>query len=154
MELLPAVLGLTLTLAICSSLKINIHQCIFWSDSMIVLYWIHSQSRKYKTFVANRVGFIHSHTSPSQRRYVSTKENPADLASRGTSITELAGNPKWWHGPDFIENIPEIWPEHKMEIYDVAKVEIIRKSAYNSYVTLSENNDFRLEPTGTLIGIF
>jgi hypothetical protein len=147
MELLAAVLGLTLTLAICSSLKMNIHQCTFWSDSMNVLYWIHSQSRKYKTFVANRVGFIHSHTSPSQWRYVPTKENPADLASRGTSITELAGNPQWWHGPDFLENTPELWPENKMEIHDVAKVEIKRKSAYNSYVTLSENNDFRLEPT-------
>jgi hypothetical protein len=32
------------------------------------------------------------------------KENPADLASRGTSITELAGNPQWWHIPDFLEN--------------------------------------------------
>jgi hypothetical protein len=34
MELLAAVLGLALTLAICSSFKMSIRQCKFWSDSM------------------------------------------------------------------------------------------------------------------------
>ena len=56
----------------------------FWSDSKILLGYIANDSHRFHTFVANRVQQIREHTEPSQWRYVSTKENIADLASRGT----------------------------------------------------------------------
>ena len=31
--------------------------------------------------------------------YISTTENPADIASRGASARELQPNRLWWHGP-------------------------------------------------------
>ena len=53
-------------------------------------------------FVANRVQQIKDHTNTSQLRYVATKENPADLASRGVSAMELRNNPIWFKGPEFL----------------------------------------------------
>lgn len=34
--------------------------------------------------------------------YVSTKENPADLCSRGVKARDLVNNSLWWHGPQFL----------------------------------------------------
>ena len=35
--------------------------------------------------------------------YVNTKENPADLVSRGIDASELIHNRLWWHGPEWLE---------------------------------------------------
>ena len=42
--------------------------------------------------------------------YISTKETPADIASRGASACELQHNRWWWHGPDWMTNTREAWP--------------------------------------------
>ena len=42
--------------------------------------------------------------------YISTKENPADIASRGASACELQHNRLWWHGPDWMVNTRKAWP--------------------------------------------
>jgi hypothetical protein len=79
LELMAAVLGLRLTLSICQTLEIDINNVTFLSDGMNLLHWIRNQSRQFKTFVANRVGEIQQHTSPSQWQKVLTEENPAML---------------------------------------------------------------------------
>jgi len=89
LELMAANLGLKLAKSVCSALNSDIKNMTFWSDSMNVLWWIRGPSRKYKPFVANRVGEIQSETETKQWRYVSTSENPADLASRGFKLPEL-----------------------------------------------------------------
>ncbi|TPP56918.1 hypothetical protein FGIG_10451, partial [Fasciola gigantica] len=43
----------------------------------------------FKTFVANRVGFIHECIEVSQRSNAPTAMNPVDLASRSTSTTDF-----------------------------------------------------------------
>ena len=89
LELMAAKLGLKLAKSVCSALNSDIKSMTFWSVSMNVLWWIRGPSRKYKPFVANRVGEIQSETETKQWRYVSTSENPADLASRGFKLPEL-----------------------------------------------------------------
>ena len=74
----------------------------FWSDSKIVLGYIANNARRFHVFVANRVQQIRDHTDPSQWRYVGTRENPADLASRGTTVSEILDNSMWFHGPEFL----------------------------------------------------
>ena len=32
-----------------------IHESVFWSDSSTVLQWVNSESRRFNTFVANRI---------------------------------------------------------------------------------------------------
>lgn len=89
LELLAAVLGLHLTLAITEALRISISMVRFWSGSMNVLLWIRGHGRQFRPFVANRVGLIQSHTNPEQWQYVATQDNPADLCSRGCSVAQL-----------------------------------------------------------------
>jgi len=37
-----------------------------------------------------------------QWRYVDTKDNPADDASRGLGANELIRSERWWNGPNFL----------------------------------------------------
>ena len=54
----------------------------FWTDSKTVLGYINNDARRFHVFVGNRVQEIREKTSPDQWRYVGTKSNPADIASR------------------------------------------------------------------------
>ncbi|XP_065680570.1 uncharacterized protein LOC136094524 [Hydra vulgaris] len=56
LELLGAVLGMRLSYSIAATYTIVVKEVTFWIDSMNVIWWIHSQSRKFKPFVANRIG--------------------------------------------------------------------------------------------------
>jgi hypothetical protein len=69
----------------------------FYTDSKVVLCYIANESRRFHVFVANRVQQI-----SQQWRHVSTKINPADLASRGLNATEMIDSDLWWKGPDFL----------------------------------------------------
>ena len=82
---------------------------VFWTDSKVVLGYIANESRRFHVFVANRVQQIQEATSLDQWRYVETKENPADIASRGASVRELLRS-KWIKGPDFLWQNEDEWP--------------------------------------------
>ena len=56
---------------------------------MNVLYWIRGKGKQYRPFVANRIGEIQRQSNPEQWHYVESKENPADLCSRGLRATRL-----------------------------------------------------------------
>ena len=124
LELLGAVLGLQLTLAVCKTLEMDMSDVTFWCDSMNVLWWIRGRSRAFKTFVANRIGKIHEHSTPKQWRYVPTRENPADLVSRGVSVELLTNSDIWWYAPKFLEQSESDWPENCIDTPDTAKEEV------------------------------
>ena len=83
---------------------------------MNILWWIRKLSRGFKPFVANRIGEIQSLTNPQQWRHVSTKENPADLPTRGISVANLKNNALWWNGPEFLKCHEKNWPKVKIEV--------------------------------------
>ncbi|XP_032688150.1 uncharacterized protein LOC116852180 [Odontomachus brunneus] len=43
-------------------------------------------------------------------RHVSTRENPADCASRGCLGNDLVHHPLWWQGPTWLRLDPSMWP--------------------------------------------
>ena len=78
-------------------------QC--WMDSTVALHWLRDQG-EYRQFVTNRVRKIQSHPN-TQWRHVPTTENPADLGSRGGSVTGLQ---LWWRGPEWLSALTS-WPK-------------------------------------------
>ena len=94
-----------------NELKVEICQKQIWLDSQCVLNWIQSE-RPLGTFVENRVKEIKT-DKDINFHYISTTENPADKASRGTSTRELRDDRIWWHGPEWLVQPQQTWPEWK-----------------------------------------
>jgi len=93
LELSAAVLGVKFGSHVSNVLEIS--KMYYWSDSRNVLSWIGKPSRIYQSFVAHRVGLIQELTCTKQWRYINTKNNPADLPTRGKSIAELEDSIFW-----------------------------------------------------------
>lgn len=110
LELLAAVVAVQLEVILRRELTISVQRSIFWSDSMIVLQYIKSRTKRFQTFVANRVSRIHESSDPEQWRYVDTKNNPADYASRGLQAQEMVSCVAWKNGPEFLCNDETSWP--------------------------------------------
>lgn len=87
-----------------------------YTDSAIVYYWLHKQSHELKRYVAFRVSHIHSQTKQHAWRHVSSKDNPADLISRGAMPKDLMDKPLWLHGPEWLMKPEAEWPQPKIEI--------------------------------------
>ncbi|GFY78150.1 integrase catalytic domain-containing protein [Trichonephila inaurata madagascariensis] len=83
---------------------------------------------KFKPFVSNRISEIQGNTDPMPWRHCSGKQNPADLLTRGLSSKELINSEKWWHGPAWLKDSENIWPELEgFESMDSETVELKRK---------------------------
>uniref|UniRef100_A0A8D8YNP1 Integrase catalytic domain-containing protein n=1 Tax=Cacopsylla melanoneura TaxID=428564 RepID=A0A8D8YNP1_9HEMI len=96
--------------------KLRISNTYLFSDSETVLAWLKIQPHCLKTFVANRVVKILELSDPTQWRYVSTKENSADVASRGQLPSQLLENQLWFCGPSFLQLDPSQWPLSKVNV--------------------------------------
>ncbi|XP_052747995.1 uncharacterized protein LOC128200049 [Galleria mellonella] len=73
-----------------------------WTDSTVVLSWLNDHPSRWKTFIANRTSEILDRLDTSQWSHVSSKENPADCASRGITPTALLENSLWMNGPSWL----------------------------------------------------
>ncbi len=95
-----------------SSLLVIKDECLYaWTDSAIVLHWLAKDSSQLKDrFVANRVQACHDLLPRTKWKHVSTDNNPADLASRGVSASDLVHSQLWWSGPQWLSQAPDYWP--------------------------------------------
>lgn len=109
LELCAATLGAKLVSKVSKTLKIFNIYC--WVDAKVVLAQIQSASDRQDVFTKNRVSTIRSLTSPNFWRHVGTKENPADLVSRGTTAVELENSSLYWHGPTWLSMGEDSWPD-------------------------------------------
>ncbi|XP_064637073.1 uncharacterized protein LOC135493580 [Lineus longissimus] len=142
-----AILNLQLAQSVVTALKVSLRDVTFWSDSLNVLWWIRRPSRKLKIFIANRVGEIQSHTDPSQWRYIATKQNPADLPSRGVKAADLVSQQLWWRGPAFLLEHKTEWPENQFE-RGAEAVDEVKTTEIGLFTTGAVNLlDTRLDPT-------
>ncbi|GFW76139.1 integrase catalytic domain-containing protein [Trichonephila clavipes] len=104
LELCGAVLAAKLMKKVKEALNLQITAVYFWSDSTIVISWIHRESRELKTFVANRVSKIHQLSSRDQWHHIASEQNPADVLSRGLLPEELRDDSLRWHGPELLQS--------------------------------------------------
>ncbi|KAL0879208.1 hypothetical protein ABMA27_002991 [Loxostege sticticalis] len=111
LELCGALLGTRLCTKVMSSLTLPIHKCHFWCDSTIVLCWIGMSPNMLKPFVRHRVDEIQESTAGHTWSYVPSKDNPADLVSRGLKADLISECHLWWSGPQFLLENQLHWPK-------------------------------------------
>ena len=102
LELIGGQLAANMAKNVCKALKqLPIASTTIWMYSTVALFWILNPARSWKTFVANRVRKRASITSKLdiKWKYCLSKENVADLGSRGASNDRMESN-GWFRGPD------------------------------------------------------
>lgn len=82
-------------------IDIEINAVKFFTDSKIVLSYIHNSTRRFYMYVSNRVTRIRRSTHSDQWFYVPTDTNPADHATRPIPATQLLHS-NWFSGPAFL----------------------------------------------------
>ena len=117
LELTAATLAIQINELITKELqfRLNIDSLHFWTDSIIVLKYILNESRRFVTFVANRVAVIREGSEPSQWKYIKSEINPADHASRGIDPSEKDKLETWRNGPAFLWKNTDEWPTQPPE---------------------------------------
>ena len=111
LELQAAVMVVRLAAALDLELDLKIDGSVFWTDSLTVLKYINNETRRFKTFVGNRVAEVRESSEPQQWRHCPGPLNPADDATRGLPLSILLDrNNRWLHGPSFLYESPENWP--------------------------------------------
>ena len=116
LELLSCVLLSKLINSSINALKdeLVIDRIYCWSDSEISLHWIKNVKKEWKLWVNNRVMKIRSLTKPDYWKYINSKDNPADLATREILPKVIVNNKLWWSGPHFLASLStEDWPRDK-----------------------------------------
>ncbi|CAK1597725.1 unnamed protein product [Parnassius mnemosyne] len=111
LELCGSLVAARLCNKVLTSLTLHISKCRFWCNSTIVLGWLKTPPTNLKSFVRNRVHEIQECTEGHTWSYVPSKDNPADLVSRGLKADLISGSELWWSGPPFLTDIETNWPQ-------------------------------------------
>ncbi|XP_026744319.1 uncharacterized protein LOC113505711 [Trichoplusia ni] len=104
LELMGAVILAKLITEVAEILGIEKENIHCWTDSTIVLAWLSGHPSRWTTFVGNRVSEILTLLENTQWAHVRSACNPADIASRGVTPTELSQSSLWFHGPSWLAN--------------------------------------------------
>lgn len=88
---------------VCEDLKIQRESVSLYSDSQVVLGYLFNKTKKFSRYVTRRVETILKTFSADQWQYVSTHENPGDIASRPQTFESLTES-CWLKGPAFLWN--------------------------------------------------
>ncbi|XP_062538332.1 uncharacterized protein LOC134206617 [Armigeres subalbatus] len=121
----------------------------FWTDSTCVLRWIAAPPTTWTTFVANRVAKIQTLTEGWNWKHVRGVDNPADLISRGMLPDEIVHNDLWWKGPNWLQNVPEMWPSETTEDSREGEEERRRTAVVCTLSSVGEFNDSYLSKFGS-----
>ena len=111
LELLAAIVSLRLDQMLKRELPLVIAKTYFWSDSTSVLLSIYNSSKRFPVFVANRLTEIERNSDIQSWRYVPSKLNPADEATRCKQAQAFVESSMWLSGPEFLQQAEDEWPE-------------------------------------------
>lgn len=134
LELSAAVVAVRTSDMLREELELEDAQEFFWTDSNVVLGYINNDAKRFHIYVANRIQRIKESTKPTQWKYVTSEDNPADHASRGLKAKELIAS-NWFSGPDFLwqEELPS--GEVKVRELDAKDPEVRRVIVHQTSTT-------------------
>ena len=108
LELVGVLIGIQSLKYVSQHMKIKVEEKILWTDSQVVLNWLKTM-KPLSVFVKNRVAQI-TNGGDISFCYISSQENPADMASRGLEVNNLQHSSLWWHGPVWLCFEKDRWP--------------------------------------------
>ena len=142
LELQAATLSVKMSKFLDDQLHIEGLRHYFWTDSSIVLAYLANKTKRFHVFVANRVGEILRQSKIEQWAHVPTEKNPADIASRGATATELDQS-TWYRGPEFLwqpevarDQVAQVLPDNDPEIN-------VRATAVTRHSSVQMDKDFQ-----------
>lgn len=103
LELCGALLLSKLLTQTCEAMRISKDKVYAWTDSSVVLSWLFGDPHRWKLFVSNRVIEIQDNVANTQWFHVTSKDNPADIGSRGRELPLLIESNLWWEGPEWLK---------------------------------------------------
>ncbi len=112
LELLAVLIGCRMMQFLKKTMKMDFKQCVLRTDSECCLHWLKTV-KPLGRFVENRIKEIKQIQSSMDGRlsfhYTCSSENPADLATRGTTFAEMKMQKLWWSGPTWLKSdgLPE-----------------------------------------------
>ncbi|XP_062713978.1 uncharacterized protein LOC134290794 [Aedes albopictus] len=121
LELQAAVIGTRLMKSIQQTHTLLICRRVIWSDSRTVLSWIQSDQRNYRQFVAFRIGEILEETKLEEWRWIPSRFNVADEATKWGNGPNLRENSRWFCGPEFLCKEESEWPKQELPEADTAE---------------------------------
>ena len=125
LELVACVIGTRLLNAVNLTFKVPQERIFYHTDSRNALYWINTPAYKSKTYVYNRSSEIQRVSEPTQWSHVATDINPADIATRPISSSDLSTNKIWSQGPPFLRDLNFVFKP--FDIKEVVVTEEIKK---------------------------
>jgi len=115
LELMAAVVASRVARFVIDALYLQDTHTYFWGDSQITLHWLQS-TKVLPQFISRRVQEIKKVVPGATWGYCPTKDNPADLLTRGVDFKYLSfPNCLWWKGPTWI-TMPDNWPKWQPQL--------------------------------------
>ena len=137
LELLSALLLSRLVTAALTAVEscLSVSEIECYTDSTVALHWIRGTCREWRPFVENRVSEIRRKTPPDLWNHCPGATNPADLPSRGMTMSELQVSHLWNFGPDWLKLGPvtSVLPEMSEEC--VKELKTSSKTTHNLVAT-------------------
>ncbi|XP_038121586.1 uncharacterized protein LOC119770558 [Culex quinquefasciatus] len=138
LELQSDVVGSRLMNFVQENHTLKIAERFIWSDSEVALSWIHSDQRKYKQFVAFRVGEILTLTKQSEWRKVPSKLNLADMLTKWDNKHSFRQDGPWSRAPEFIEEAKRLWDISKQQVQLNTPEEMRASVLYHSIIVTEQ----------------
>ena len=138
LELAAAVVAVKLGSIVTRELRLDGVPTLYWTDSMIVVYYLHNVTARYSTYVANRLTVIREHSETRQWNHVKGTHNPADHGTRGLKANDSRWD-SWFHGPLFLRKTYEIEPPQLFTEALEDGIELKRTAAVNQLRTVELN---------------
>ena len=129
LELQAALMASRLAETVRKEHELEISSTTLWTDSTTVLHWLRADARRFKPFVAHRIGEIDELSDLSQWRWVPTADNPADAATR-VQASPMDSELTWLGGPKFLERPEHDWPVEREPSTESATPDIEMKTEF------------------------
>ncbi|XP_072395159.1 uncharacterized protein [Diabrotica undecimpunctata] len=146
LELCGCLLGARLVKQVQAAMGMSINKVQFFCDSTISLSWIRGEPSQWQTFVSHRVAEIQQLSSVTSWRHISSKDNPADVISRGIDPDQLLKCKLWWEGPEWLKLESNLWPEavvnNIQEIPERKKKSVLSCTSTVSVIMINKFSNF------------